>query len=142
MTTTSDLRIDDLLDAEGRDHIAAFRSARPGHSVSDGASASAAVRGVNGPACRSTRAAMHDYLSRRLPTRRQHRLEAHLDGCAACIRAFIDLREADWTRRAVANTATLTITRATTSERRASSLPGAAVAPCPGRSGPHMPPTG
>ncbi|MEU4362246.1 zf-HC2 domain-containing protein [Promicromonospora sp. NPDC023987] len=114
MTTTSDLRIDDLLGAEDQGRIAALPSAQPGPSASDGAPASGTVVRVTGPACRSTRAAMHDYLGRRLPTWRQHGVEAHMDGCATCIRAFIDIREAAWMRRAGtdASTATLTITRA------------------------------
>lgn len=119
MTTTSDLRIDDLHDAEGSDHIAALRSALPDLHVSDGASTRADIRRVNEPECRSTRAAMHDYINRHLPAWRQHRLEAHMDDCAACTRAFIDIREAAWTRRAAARTATLTITRTTASEHRA-----------------------
>lgn len=114
MTTTSDLRIDDLLGAEDQGRIPALRSAQPDRSASDGAPVPATVRRVNGPACRSTRAVMHDYLGRRLPTWRQHRVEAHMDACAACIRAFIDIREAAWMRCAGtdASTATLTITRA------------------------------
>ncbi|WP_274995166.1 zf-HC2 domain-containing protein [Promicromonospora iranensis] len=75
------------------------------------------VHAVNGPECRSTRAAMHDYLGRHLAPRRASRLEAHLDSCAECIRAFIDIREASWARRAVADSATLTVTRADTFER-------------------------
>ncbi|PUB27577.1 putative zinc finger protein [Promicromonospora sp. AC04] len=60
---------------------------------------------VDAPECRSTRAAMHDYLNRRLPPDRENHLEVHLDGCAACIRAFIDIREVSWKRRAAAGTA-------------------------------------
>ena len=63
------------------------------------------VRGVNEPECRSTRAAMHDYLNRRLPPHHEDRLEVHLDRCAPCIRAFIDIREVSWQRRAAAGTA-------------------------------------
>lgn len=77
MTITSDVRLDDL-DAE------------------------LSVLDVNEPECRYTRAAMHAYLDRRLHHLRQHRLEVHLDGCAGCIRAFIDIRQVSWTRRAVA----------------------------------------
>jgi len=68
-------------------------------------------RGVKEPECRSTRAAMHDYLTRRLPARRARRLEFHLDGCARCIRAFIDIREARWARRTPAHSPALTVTR-------------------------------
>ncbi len=64
------------------------------------------VCGVDAPECRSTRAAMHDYLNRRLPPHREDRLELHLDSCAACIRAFIDIREVSWKRRAAAGTTT------------------------------------
>lgn len=50
------------------------------------------------PECRSTRASIHDYLSGRLLPRRRRRLEKHLDGCAECIRAFIDVRQVSWNR--------------------------------------------
>ncbi len=53
------------------------------------------------PECRSTRASIHDYLSGRLLPHRRRRLENHLDGCAECIRAFIDVRQVAWTRRAL-----------------------------------------
>ncbi|MFD7307322.1 zf-HC2 domain-containing protein [Promicromonospora sp. NPDC059942] len=53
------------------------------------------------PECRSTRASIHDYLSGRLLPYRRHRLERHLDGCAACIRAFIDVRQVSWNRSAL-----------------------------------------
>ncbi|MFI6423734.1 zf-HC2 domain-containing protein [Promicromonospora sp. NPDC050880] len=56
--------------------------------------------GAGSPECRATRAAMHDYLDRCLPPLRQERFEAHLDGCAECIRTFIDVREVAWARRA------------------------------------------
>lgn len=69
-------------------------------------------RGLEAPECRSTRAVMHDYLGRHLAPRRRRRFETHMDGCAGCIRAFIDVREVAWTRRAVTETAALTITRA------------------------------
>lgn len=90
MTITSDLDIDELyavLDAEGEAH------------------------GASRPECRSTRAAMHDYLGRHLPPRRQRRFERHMDGCAECIRAFIDIREVAWARQAVVDTVTLTTER-------------------------------
>ena len=57
------------------------------------------ARGVNEPECRSTRASMHDYLSARLLPTRRRRLETHMDGCAECTRAFIDVREASWRLR-------------------------------------------
>lgn len=61
------------------------------------------VRGeVRGAECRTTRAVMHDYLGRLLPARRERRFEAHMDACPACIRAFIDVRQASWVRRATA----------------------------------------
>lgn len=53
------------------------------------------------PECRTTRAAMHDYLTGRLLPRRQRRLESHLDACAECTRAFIDVREISWTVRSL-----------------------------------------
>ena len=56
-------------------------------------------RDVNQPECRSTRAALHDYLFGRLLPHRRRRLEKHLDGCAECIRAFIDVREESWALR-------------------------------------------
>ncbi|WP_285106329.1 zf-HC2 domain-containing protein [Promicromonospora sp. MEB111] len=57
--------------------------------------------GMQRPECRSTRASIHDYLSGRLLPHRRHRLERHLDGCAACIRAFIDVRQVSWNRSAL-----------------------------------------
>lgn len=102
MTMTSELSIDELCAVLDE---AATDGTTPGTSLrelggDDGASQAAHGRGIKEPECRSTRAAMHDYLTRRLPERRARRLEAHLDGCARCIRAFIDLREAAWARRA------------------------------------------
>ena len=47
----------------------------------------------------SARAALHDYLHGRLAPSRRHRVELHLDGCAGCTRAFIDVREVSWTLR-------------------------------------------
>ncbi|MFI8523913.1 zf-HC2 domain-containing protein [Promicromonospora sukumoe] len=63
--------------------------------------ARAVPRGGSRPECRSTRASIHDYLSGRLLPHRRRRLENHLDGCAGCIRAFIDVRQVAWTRRAL-----------------------------------------
>lgn len=63
---------------------------------------SAATRtrgGVRRPECRVARAALHDYLHGRLAPSRRHRVELHLDGCAGCTRAFIDVREVSWTLR-------------------------------------------
>lgn len=62
-------------------------------------SGATSVHDIDASECRSTRAAMHDYLNRRLQPRRQRRFEAHMDGCVDCIRAFIDIRELSWKRR-------------------------------------------
>jgi hypothetical protein len=51
------------------------------------------------PECRTTRAALHDYLHKRLVPGRRRRVEVHLDRCAECTRAFIDVREDSWARR-------------------------------------------
>ncbi|MGW2091449.1 zf-HC2 domain-containing protein [Promicromonospora sukumoe] len=59
------------------------------------------VRDGSPPECRTTRASIHDYLSGRLLPHRRRRLENHLDGCAGCIRAFIDVRQVAWNRRAL-----------------------------------------
>lgn len=120
MTIAIDLDIDDLravfdTDAEASGSMADLPL--PDHVRAGTAPRVAHVRAVTGPECRSTRAAMHDYLDRHLPPRRARRLELHLDGCAECIRAFIDIREVSWARRAVVDTATLTITRSDVSER-------------------------
>ncbi|MFC4631431.1 zf-HC2 domain-containing protein [Promicromonospora alba] len=120
MTIAIDLDIDDLravfdTDAEASGSMADLPL--PDHVRAGAAPRVAHVRAVTGPECRSTRAAMHDYLDRHLPPRRARRLELHLDGCAECIRAFIDIREVAWARRAVVDTATLTITRSDVSER-------------------------
>lgn len=125
MTTTGDLR-DGELDAGRRAAVAMLRSALAGLAVAGAADATAAAvtstadrsavadattravvpaparvrrRGTKQPDCRSTRAALHDYLSGRLLPHRRRRLEAHLDGCAECIRAFIDVREESWMLR-------------------------------------------
>lgn len=70
-------------------------------ALADVASPSAAARGrdVPRPECRTTRAALHDYLHERLVPSRRRRVEAHLDGCDECTRAFIDVREASWALR-------------------------------------------
>lgn len=59
----------------------------------------APTRRMNRPECRATRAAMHDYVKGRLVPSRQRRVEAHLDRCAPCTRAFTDVREVSWTLR-------------------------------------------
>jgi DNA-directed RNA polymerase specialized sigma24 family protein len=114
-TALSDLADDDreiLLDRHVHDkavtHIAAGLDVRP-HAVTmrlrraeehlAGAFAAAHARAVNEPGCRTTRAAMHDYLKGRLLPRRQRRLEVHMNGCGECTRAFIDVREVSWMLR-------------------------------------------
>src|SRR5690606_41372531 len=57
------------------------------------------ARPVNEPACRTTRAGRHDCLKGRMLPRRQHRLEVHMDSCADCTRAFMDVREVSWMLR-------------------------------------------
>ncbi|WP_189668856.1 RNA polymerase sigma factor [Promicromonospora soli] len=114
-TALSDLADDDreiLLDRHVHDkavaHIAAGLGVRP-HAVTmrlrraeerlAGAFAAAHAQRVDAPECRSTRAAMHDYLKGRLLPRRQRRLEVHMNGCGECTRAFIDVREVSWMLR-------------------------------------------
>ncbi|WP_344400380.1 sigma-70 family RNA polymerase sigma factor, partial [Promicromonospora sukumoe] len=111
----SDLADDDrkiLLDRHVRDmavaDIAGDLGVRP-HAVTmrlrraeerlAGAFAAAHAQEVNEPECRATRAAMHDYLKDRLLPRRRGRVEAHMDGCAECTRAFVDVREVSWMLR-------------------------------------------
>jgi hypothetical protein len=67
----------------------------------DGAPGADGAAAARRPECRSTRASIHDYLSGRLLPRRRRRLEKHLDGCAECIRAFIDVRQVSWNRSAL-----------------------------------------
>jgi len=104
VTTTDDLRFDDLravFDAADEADLSMLRFLLPdlpGLTVADAVPASA--RGIHEAECRLTRAAMHDYVNRNLQPRRQRRLETHLYGCDDCIRAFIDIREVSWTRRA------------------------------------------
>jgi hypothetical protein len=64
-----------------------------------GRSATTRTRNVRRPECRVARATLHDYLHGRLAPSRRHRVELHLDGCAGCTRAFIDVREVSWTLR-------------------------------------------
>jgi hypothetical protein len=120
VTIAIDLDIEDLravLDAEREANDSMADNPLPDQVRAGAAPRAAHVRAVIGPECRSTRAAMHDYLSRDLPPRRAHSLELHLDGCAECIRAFIDLREASWARRTLVDSAALTVTRPDVSER-------------------------
>ncbi len=106
MTTTGDL-LGTELDAERQAAVTMLRAALSGlkvAGVTDGP-ASAVVhaparrRGASQPECRTTRASLHDYLGGRLLPHRRRRLETHLDGCAECIRAFIDVREESWMLR-------------------------------------------
>ena len=119
MTITDELSIDDRcaeMDAESQAGDSMVGSLSSDPDLADATSRAVGVRGVVAPECRSTRAAMYDYLGRLLPPHRARRLEVHMDGCAGCIRAFIDIREVSWTRRTVADSATLTVTRAGTAE--------------------------
>lgn len=103
VTTTGGLRSDNLaagLNTEfDTEHLASLAKALD--SVSASVHSGGARARVDAPECRSTRVAMHDYLDRRLQPRRQRRFEAHMDGCAECIRAFMDIRELSWKRQGV-----------------------------------------
>lgn len=132
MTATDDLRFDDLravFDAEDEDDISMLRFLLPDPShppatdagpdtapdgAPDGVGGIEDVGVVHEAECRRTRAAMHDYVNRNLQPRHQRRLETHLYGCDHCIRAFIDIREVSWKRRA-AGLATPTGTSISTS---------------------------
>jgi DNA-directed RNA polymerase specialized sigma24 family protein len=81
-----------------RPHAVTMRLRRAEERLA-GAFAAAHAQAVNEPECRTTRAAMHDYLKGRLLPRRQERLEVHMDGCTECTRAFIDVREVSWMLR-------------------------------------------
>ncbi|MFD2795761.1 zf-HC2 domain-containing protein [Promicromonospora vindobonensis] len=81
-----------------RPHAVTMRLRRAEERLA-GAFAAAHAQGVNEPECRTTRAAMHDYLKDRLLPRRRARFEVHMDGCAECTRAFIDVREVSWMLR-------------------------------------------
>jgi hypothetical protein len=81
-----------------RPHAVTMRLRRAEERLA-GAFAAAHAQGVNEPECRTTRAAMHDYLKGRLLPRRQRRLEVHMDGCDECTLAFIDVREVSWMLR-------------------------------------------
>lgn len=111
MTTTDDLRFDDLravFDADDEADVSMLRFLLPDlPGLPDPAAADAVPDaapagdgGTHEAECRRTRAALHDYLNRNLQPRHQRRLETHLYGCDACIRAFIDIREVSWARRA------------------------------------------
>lgn len=78
--------------------VAALRSALSALTGPTGDDA-ARTRRTNRPECRATRAAMHDYVTGRLVPSRQRRIEAHLDRCVPCTRAFIDVREVSWALR-------------------------------------------
>ncbi|WP_285106654.1 sigma-70 family RNA polymerase sigma factor [Promicromonospora sp. MEB111] len=81
-----------------RPHAVTMRLRRAEERLA-GAFAAAHAQTVNEPECRTTRAAMHDYLKERLLPRRRARVEAHMDGCAECTRAFTDVREVSWMLR-------------------------------------------
>ncbi|MFD6138236.1 zf-HC2 domain-containing protein, partial [Promicromonospora sp. NPDC060271] len=81
-----------------RPHAVTMRLRRAEERLA-GAFAAAHAQGVGEPECRTTRAAMHDYLKGRLLPRRQRRLEVHMDGCGECTRAFVDVREVSWMLR-------------------------------------------
>ena len=61
--------------------------------------AAAHARHVAEPACRAGCAAMHDYLAGHLLPHRQRRLEVHMNGCARCTRAFVDVCDVSWALR-------------------------------------------
>ncbi|MFJ3404996.1 hypothetical protein [Promicromonospora sp. NPDC090134] len=61
--------------------------------------AAAHARHVAEPECRAGCAAMHDYLAGHLLPHRQRRLEVHMNGCARCTRAFVDVCDVSWALR-------------------------------------------
>src|SRR5690606_27960726 len=81
-----------------RPHAVTMRLRRAEERLA-GAFAAAHAQAVAEPECRATRAAMHDYLKDRLLPRRRGRVEAHMDSCADCTRAFLDVREVSWMLR-------------------------------------------
>ncbi|MGW2092522.1 zf-HC2 domain-containing protein [Promicromonospora sukumoe] len=94
-----DMAVTDIAGDLGvRPHAVTMRLRRAEERLA-GAFAAAHAQAVNEPECRTTRAAMHDYLKGRLLPRRQRRLEVHMDGCTECTRAFIDVREVSWMLR-------------------------------------------
>lgn len=52
--------------------------------------------------CRTTRAALHDFVRNRLLPRRRQEVEDHMVGCAGCTRAYVDVRESYWMLRTAA----------------------------------------
>jgi hypothetical protein len=108
--STGDLRADDrraAQDADRRTCVSELRSTLAtltGQIRLTDASGTAAIapgRGLDRPQCRTTRATLHDYLTRSLLPSRRRRVEAHLDSCAECTRAFIDVRETSWALRSL-----------------------------------------
>ncbi|WP_164545306.1 zf-HC2 domain-containing protein, partial [Antribacter gilvus] len=94
-----DRAVTDIADDLGvRPHAVTMRLRRAEERLAAGFAA-AHARDVNVPECRTTRAAMHDYLKGRLLPRRQKRVEGHIDTCTDCTRAFIDVREVSWMLR-------------------------------------------
>lgn len=67
--------------------------------------AAAHARHVAEPECRAGRAVMHDYLAGRLLPHRQRRLEVHMNDCARCTRAFVDVCDVSWALREAGNDA-------------------------------------
>lgn len=92
--TTTGIPCADSLDTVPELDSSLLHLALPG--LSGGVLPTGSEPGIAQPECRSTRAALSDYLNSRLTPNRKHHLEAHLDGCAECIRAFIDIREVAW----------------------------------------------
>lgn len=87
-------------DAARRADVAALRTALSGLSGSDGRAGSAGrEHPLSPPACRTTRAALYDYVKGSLVPSRQRRVEHHLDRCGRCTRAFIDVRMESWALR-------------------------------------------
>ncbi|MGI5191010.1 zf-HC2 domain-containing protein [Promicromonospora sp. CA-289599] len=126
MTTTGDPRVDRLRAEPGTSPVTAYRQDSHGVApvpeptaaqptavaqlrsaladLADSAdvprrSAATRTRDAHRPECRVARAALHDYLHGRLAPSGRHRVELHLDDCAGCTRAFIDVREVSWALR-------------------------------------------
>jgi hypothetical protein len=103
VTTTGGVRTDRRrpdVDAAREADVALLRAALSGLAdVSDLRGGATGVRVTRRPECRATRAALHDYLHRRLVPSRRTRVEIHLDRCSECTRSFIDVREASWALR-------------------------------------------
>lgn len=103
MTTSGGARLDRRrpdVDAARRADVALLRAALSGLTgrphPADGVTR---TRPTHRPECRTTRAAMHDYVKGRLTPGRRRRVEAHLDRCDPCTRAFTDVREVSWSLR-------------------------------------------